>query len=102
MNEYISMWQRGLDFSGTANRKEFWMPVLVNFIIGIILGAVTVATGLVFISWIYSIAILIPGLAIGVRRLRDAGFSPFLYFLVFIPFVGGIILIVLWCCDSKY
>lgn len=102
MNEYISMWQRGLDFSGTSNRREFWMPVLVNFIIGIILGVIAVATGLIFIPWIYSIAILIPCLAIGVRRLRDAGFSPFLYFLGFIPFVGGIILIVLWCCDSKY
>lgn len=102
MQEYVRMWQRGFDFGGTSNRTEFWMAALFNFIIGLVIGFIVVFTGLLFISWIYSIAVLIPGISLGVRRLRDAGFSPLLYLLALVPAVGAIILIVLWCCDTKY
>ena len=90
------MWKNGLDFGGTSDRKEFWMAFLINFVIGIVVGILAAITGFIWLSSIYSLAILIPWIALGARRLRDGGHSPFCWFLALIPFVGIIILIVFW------
>ena len=87
------MWKNGLDFGGTANRKDFWMAFLFNFLAAMICGVV-VAIGFIWLYVIYGIAVLIPGIAITVRRLRDGGHSPFAIFIGLVPFVGGIILLV--------
>lgn len=95
---------RYVDFQGRTDRKTFWVVMLTNFVISCILGVLSVIPfiGVIFsiVTWLYSLAVLVPGIAIWVRRLNDIGKSwPFI-FLGFIPCVGGIILIVFACLDS--
>lgn len=66
------------------------MFVLVNFIISVLLGL----TGIRALSGLYSLLLLIPGLAVGVRRLHDTDRSGWWLLLGFIPVVGAIVLIV--------
>ena len=89
------------DFSGRTSRKDFWLTWLCLILLGIVIGVVTVLVpALMFISWIFSLLILIPSLAMGARRLRDAGFSPWLMLLLLIG-IGGLILIILWIFPKK-
>jgi len=96
MGFYADFWKKYVDFAGKEERKKFWLTVLVNFIISAILGAVLPA-----VSGIFGLAILIPSLAMGVRRLRDGGFTPWLILLALIPFLGWLALLVLYCMPSK-
>ena len=65
------------------------IAVVLGFIDGI-LGWTSTEIGLGVLGGIYSLAVLLPGLAVGVRRLHDIGKSGWNYFLAFIPLVGGI------------
>ncbi|MBR5837020.1 MAG: DUF805 domain-containing protein [Victivallales bacterium] len=96
MGFYADFWKKYVDFAGKEGRKNFWLTVLVNFIISAILGAVLPA-----VSGIFGLAILIPSLPMGVRRLRDGGFTPWLILLALIPFLGWLALLVLYCMPSK-
>ena len=96
MGFYADFWKKYVDFAGKEERKKFWLTVLVNFIIGAVIGAVLPA-----VSGIFGLAILIPSLAMGVRRLRDGGFTPWLILLALIPFLGWLALLVLYCMPSK-
>ncbi|MBO7144239.1 MAG: DUF805 domain-containing protein [Salinivirgaceae bacterium] len=89
------------DFSGRTSRKDFWLTWLCLILLGIVIGVVTmILPVLLFISWVYGLIILIPSLAIGARRLRDAGFSP-LWLLLLLTGIGGLILIILWIFPKK-
>ena len=89
------------DFSGRTSRKDFWLTWLCLILLGIVMGVVTmILPVLLFISWVYGLIILIPSLAIGARRLRDAGFSP-LWLLLLLTGIGGLILIILWIFPKK-
>lgn len=108
MKWYFKCWQQYADFSGRARRKEYWMFVLFNaivaFVISFILGLIAGLTGiaaLVYLSYIYTLAVLIPSLAVCVRRLHDVGKSGWMYLICLIPVVGWIWLIVLFCTDSQ-
>ena len=94
---YLDMWKNYADFKGCTTVRGYWMAVLVNFIITTALGII----GIEIIAGLYSLAVLIPGLAICVRRLRDAGFHWSAILLPLIPLVGWIILIVKLCRASK-
>lgn len=66
------------NFSGRARRREYWMFILVNFIVSIILQIIDKMTGLTFgvaemgiLRLIYTLAVMIPGIAVGVRRMHD-------------------------------
>ena len=96
MGFYADFWKKYVDFAGKEGRKNFWLTVLVNFIISAVLGAALPA-----VSGIFGLAILIPSLAMGVRRLRDGGFTPWLILLALIPFLGWLALLVLYCMPSK-
>ena len=91
------------EFRGVASRPEYWwwtlFVVLVSFGASII-DRMTGQDGVGVLSSLWSLGTLLPSLALGVRRLRDAGYAwPFL-FLALIPLVGAIILIVLLCKPS--
>ncbi len=95
---------RYVDFQGKTDRKTFWIVFLTNFVIGIVLGilsSIPFVGGLfVAITSLYSLATLVPGIAIYVRRLNDIGKSwPYIFF-GFIPCVGSIILLVFACMSS--
>ena len=78
------------NFNGRARRKEYWMFVLINVLISIALGVIDAVTGIFMIQNIYSLAVCVPGIAVGVRRLHDVGKSG--WFLL-IPIYNFILLV---------
>lgn len=120
MNEYLNVIRNNYaNFTGRARRHEYWMFQLFNFIAIIIiegivalLGALGVsrdaagvahASPVVFIGpallIIYALAMVVPTLAVTVRRLHDAGYSGWLY-LVTLTGIGGIVIFVFTVLDS--
>ncbi|GAB1855866.1 DUF805 domain-containing protein [Flavobacteriaceae bacterium MHTCC 0001] len=103
MNWYLKVVKDNYaNFQGRARRKEFWMFYLFHIIFILVLafigGALSVESdsGIAFVAiGIYFLATIIPFLAVSVRRLHDTGKSGWYYLLTLIPYVGGIIMIVL-------
>ena len=81
-------------FDGRSSRKEFWMFTLVNIIVSILVGIVAGILHFRLLSTLYSLAVLVPGIAVGIRRLHDTNKSGWFILLGLIPFIGWIILIV--------
>lgn len=101
MKEYLAMWKHYADFKGRATRKDFWMAYLFNCIAAVIIGIIAgMVTQLAFLSVLYSLAILIPSISIGVRRLHDIGKRGVMLLISLIPLVGAIMLLVYWCKPS--
>ncbi|MFT4007046.1 MAG: DUF805 domain-containing protein [Lacrimispora sp.] len=95
MDEYMAMWKNFFNFRERTTVRGFWMAVLFNFIIAIILLSLSKVLGIFGIIYsIYTILAIIPYLALSVRRLHDINKSGGWIFLSLIPFVGGIILII--------
>lgn len=65
MNEYIHVWKNAFNFDGRARRREYWLFVLINFIVSLVLGFIPIVGG------IYALCVLIPGIAVAIRRLHD-------------------------------
>lgn len=102
MEWYLKVLKNYVVFQGRARRKEYWMFVLFNVIISIILSSVEAVADLPkILSTIYSLAVLLPSLAVGARRLHDIGKSGWWLLISFIPIIGGIILLVFMCQDSQ-
>lgn len=103
MEWYIGVLKKYTDFSGRARRKEFWMFVLINFIISIVLTIIDRVAGLTYgtapaeygiLTTIYALAVLLPSIAVSIRRLHDIN-KPGLWFLIYlIPCVGFIFWII--------
>jgi uncharacterized membrane protein YhaH (DUF805 family) len=75
MNYYLNVWKNFANFSGRARRSEYWYFVLFNIIIAVILGQIAVLIEFPWLVTIYYLAILIPSIAVGVRRMHDVGKS---------------------------
>lgn len=102
MNYYISVLKDYATFTGRARRAEYWMFTLVNIIIAVVLAVLaTQLESLSILYMLYSLAVLIPGIAVSIRRMHDIGKSGWMILLGFIPIVGVIILIVMFCGDSQ-
>ena len=104
MNWYLKVIQQYFDFSGRARRKEFWMFYLINMIISWGLSLFDLILGTDFfsvVSFIYSLFILIPNLAVSVRRLHDVGKTGWYMLLIFLPIIGWIWLLILWCMEGE-
>ncbi|HWX67365.1 MAG TPA: DUF805 domain-containing protein [Rhodanobacter sp.] len=84
------------DFEGRARRTEYWMFFLVNLLISIVVGLIGRAIGFHALSTLYSLAVLVPGIAVGVRRLHDTGRSGWWWLVALIPLIGWIWIIVLF------
>ena len=63
------------DFNGRARRSEYWYFVLFNAVISLGVGLLAGLIGIDWLTYIYSLAILVPSIAICVRRLHDIGKS---------------------------
>ena len=115
---YKKYWVGYVDFKGRSTRSDYWFVYLVNvlitfayFLLQAVFGGLAAATDssflavisliLLLIFFAYGIAACLPGIALTVRRLRDAGYNWPYIFVAFIPFVGWIILIVLLCKPTK-
>ena len=120
LSAYKSMFRKYAQFKGRSRRSEYWYATLANVILVFLMyiimmpGFVSVAnygtvsdlqaTTMAIVSIImilYSFAIIIPSLAMGVRRLHDTGKSGWYTLLGLIPYIGSIILIVFMAQDSQ-
>jgi len=108
MNWYFQVLKKYAVFKGRARRKEYWYFALFNIIVSLVLGVVDVLTGsfssedgMGLLGAIYSLAILIPAIAVSVRRLHDTGRSGWWLLIILIPLIGAIILLFFTVQDSK-
>jgi uncharacterized membrane protein YhaH (DUF805 family) len=96
-----------VDFNGRARRSEYWFFVLFGVIVSIVTSILDSILGLDFgsgsgvLGTVASLALLLPQLAVGARRLHDTGRSGWWQLLGIIPIIGWIILIIWFATDSK-
>ena len=115
INAYKNFFKGYLDFTGRSTRSEYWWIWLTNMILLVPFysayfkalanprneTALMALGGIAIIYMIFGIALFLPGLALTVRRLRDAGFHWALIFIIFIPMVGPLALLVLLAMPTK-
>lgn len=124
MKWFIKCLKNYATFKGRARLKEYWMFTLIYmmilFILGILMGItgpetyfdeqtysmVTAESGTTYIIisilfTIFSLATVLPAIAVTVRRLHDTGKSGWWYFINFIPFIGAFILLVFLVLDGE-
>jgi uncharacterized membrane protein YhaH (DUF805 family) len=98
MHWYTDVIRKYAVFSGRAARPEFWWFVLFNIIvsaaINLVVGAIAGHSAGQAVGELYSLAVLLPSLGVGIRRLHDTNRTGWWYLLVFIPILGWIVLIV--------
>ena len=87
--------ERFAQFVGRAGRAEFWWFFLANLIVSVILSLLGQASTIfTVLGAIYGLGVLIPSIAVSIRRLHDTGKSGWFLLLYLIPLVGFIILVV--------
>ena len=97
-------------FSGRATRSEYWYVVLFGYLLALLivfLGMIIDSPELIIgLSTVLSLILLVPGLAVCIRRLHDTGRSGWWYLLVLIPYIGAFALLIIFCLksseDNKY
>jgi uncharacterized membrane protein YhaH (DUF805 family) len=95
MNEYLEALKQYAVFEGRASRQEYWMFMGVNIFVLIALGIVEVMVGGIgILDSLYSLAVLVPSLAVLVRRLHDTNRSGWWLLISVIPIIGAIVLFV--------
>jgi uncharacterized membrane protein YhaH (DUF805 family) len=104
---YIAVLKKYAVFTGRARRREYWMFVLVNVIITVVL---TMIEGIAdsnsegsrsTLATLYGLAVLIPSIAVGVRRLHDIGKSGWWMLIGLVPIIGTIVLLIFTVRDSQ-
>ncbi|WP_328914028.1 MULTISPECIES: DUF805 domain-containing protein [unclassified Streptomyces] len=100
MQWYIDVLKKYAVFSGRARRKEYWMFFLFNIIAVVVLAIVGAVADTMIPYFIYVVAVIVPSLAVTMRRLHDTGKSGWFILLGFIPLVGGIIVLVFVCTEG--
>ncbi len=107
MNWYLDAWKNYANFQGRARRKAYWMFVLFNLIALVILSLIEGAIGLSgengygILTGLYTLAIILPLIALAVRRLHDTGRSGWWLLIGLVPLIGPIVLIVFYVTDSQ-
>lgn len=107
MNWWLTCMKKYAVFKGRARRKEYWFFWLFNLIFAIVavlldnLLGITSDSGVGVFYALYMLAVLIPMLAVLVRRLHDVGKSGWWFFISLIPLIGSIWLLVLMFTDSQ-
>ena len=115
-NEYFidTVKNKYTDFNGRATRSEYWYFVLFYFIISLILTLIDVnfinphldltpeaAMQGSVLTGVFALALLLPQIALGIRRLHDTGRSGWWYLLILIPILGWLVLIYFYILDSQ-
>ncbi len=106
MHWYLDVLKNYVGFSGRARRKEYWMFFLFNVIIAFVLGLVDGMAGLAnesglgLLGGLYALAVLLPSIAVGIRRLHDTDKSGWWLLIAFIPLLGAIVLLVFFAIEG--
>ncbi|OEU73639.1 MAG: hypothetical protein BA874_12290 [Desulfuromonadales bacterium C00003068] len=101
MEWYLAVLKNYAGFSGRARRKEYWMFLLFNMIIAVVLGFIEGLFGSPgILGSIYSLAVLVPSIAVSMRRLHDTGRSGWWMLIGFVPLIGAIVLLIFFVQDS--
>jgi len=106
MSWYLHVLTNFLDFSGRARRKEYWYFTLVNIIVVLLLmfaasmGGAGIHTTSMLVN-LYFLVILIPSVAVGIRRLHDTGRSGWWLLISLIPLIGALVLLFFNVQDSQ-
>lgn len=108
MNWYLEVLKKYAVFSGRARRAEYWWFALFNLLASIALGIVDGLTGMFnpeagigLLGGLYTLAVLLPSLAVLVRRLHDTNRSGWWVLIALIPLIGAIVLLVFVLLDSQ-
>lgn len=96
-----SVFSQYTGFSGRARRSEFWWYTLFTVIVYLVVGVVDAVLKTGILGLIVGLALLLPTLAVTVRRLHDTGRSGWWILIGLIPLVGAIVLLVFECSDSQ-
>lgn len=104
---YMTAFRKFAQFSGRSQRAEFWYFFLGNFVVSFVLALLRAIVGQNFLgtifgglSALFSLAVIIPNIAVGLRRLHDTGRSGWWWLLIFVPF-GVFVVIYFWAQDSQ-
>ena len=109
MKWYLRALKNYAKFEGRARRTEYWMFLLINLVISFVLSIfgylIQDGSGQVgffsIIYTLYGIAVLIPGIAVTVRRLHDVGKKGWWIFIVLVPLIGWVLMLVFLFTDSQ-
>lgn len=101
MEWYVKVLQHYATFTGRARRREYWWFTLVNLGVVVALSLVDAALDTGALTGLYSLAVLVPALAVSVRRLHDTGRSGLWLLISLVPLVGGIVLLVFLLLDGE-
>jgi uncharacterized membrane protein YhaH (DUF805 family) len=100
MEWYIGVLKKYAVFDGRARRKEYWMFVLFNIIVSIVLGILGALIKFPIFQIVYGLAVLLPGIGVSIRRLHDTNRSGWWLLIAFVPIVGAIILLIFMVTDG--
>lgn len=108
MKWFLAALKKYADFSGRARRSEYWYFALFFILICIglvfidgLIGTVRPEVGIGILTGLFILAMLVPSLAVTVRRLHDTDRSGWWYFIQLVPLVGPIVLFVFTVQDSQ-
>lgn len=96
MDWYLGVWKKYAVFDGRARRKEYWMFFLFNLLASWILVFLDNALGLADsagngpLDGLYSLAVLLPSIAVGIRRMHDTDHSGWWILVPFVNFVFAV------------
>lgn len=100
-NDYVK-------FDGRVSRRQYWMFALYSLLISIAFNVVImILPFLAIISLLYAIALIVPSVGLGIRRLHDLNLSGWFFLIALIPLIGGLALLFLFCMpgdkeDNKF
>ncbi|MFN1650048.1 DUF805 domain-containing protein [Vibrio rotiferianus] len=96
------------NFNGRARRQEYWYFTLVNVLVNLVMGIIDRAIGSAtqmdnfgFFGVIYALFIMIPSIAVTVRRLHDSGRTGWWALIAFVPVIGILVLLYFLIQDSE-
>ncbi len=89
------------NFNGRARRSEYWFWYLTVLIVYIVAAVIDAVIGTQIFIYVVALAVIVPTLAVGARRLHDTDKSGWFQLISIIPIIGTIILIVFFATDSK-
>ena len=109
MEWFLKVMRQYADFNGRARRKEYWMFYLFSLIFAVtavildnVLGIAIEGIGYGPLYLIFALAVMIPNLAVMVRRLHDVNKSGWMFLVALIPIAGAIWLLVLLCTEGDH